>query len=89
MIIAQQEISNRLSRLMQVMEWVLTDVTASIDEKLEASRDHTQVEELQMFVEKGCLTKNDLEWANAKWEYYTDNLTGSNVPQHLLKMTDI
>lgn len=82
-------IYDRLSRLQQVIEWVLTDVTASFDEKIGASRDHDRIEEIKLFVVKGCLIKADLEWANVKWEYYTENLTGSNVPHQLRQLIDI
>jgi len=83
------EIRVRLTRLQEVIDWVLTDVTSSIDEKFQASTDSNVISAYQTMNSLGTLDRHDLESANRLWDYYTSNLTGSNVPQRLRQMIDI
>jgi hypothetical protein len=82
------EIHDRLSRLVNILEWVATDVTASFDEKMRAHQIGTMVNTMIDHNSTGDLIKADLEFANTIWFSYTSTLTGSNVPIQVKRLIE-
>ncbi len=81
MKLSQAEIGLRLARLYNIIDWVLTDVTSSIDEKTQADRNITIITSMMEANQRDALARSHVEYANELWEQYNANLTGSNVPK--------
>jgi len=72
--LTEKDIDIRLNRLLELIDCILTNVTASIEEKEGASFDKGVVYSLVADNLQGKLRRSDLSQANRLWEYYTGQL---------------